>query len=165
MKILITGIPGSGKTLISQEIKKKYPKLKFFIINDKDFSMSRKLGSFDKVTKEYVVDIVKLNKETKFAFNKDFKNTIFEGHLWCELSKKTLMKFDYIFYLDVKEKLLRKRLVERKYDTVKIEENIMCLNTNYIQNMLSKIKIPFHSISVDDDLKLNLNKINKFLRL
>jgi len=165
MKILITGIPGSGKSLISQEIKKKFPKLKFMVLNDKDFSISKKIGDYDKETKEYVVDIVKLNNETKLIFSSNKKNIIFEGHLWPEISKKTLVKFDYIFYLDISEKNLRKRLEERNYNQVKIEENLFCLKNSYIPTILKKNNLSYHKILVDDNLKLNFNKINKFLAL
>jgi len=56
MLILITGIPGTGKTRITKEIHRKNTKYKFIVVNDKDFCEFNELGSYNS-DKEYEVDI------------------------------------------------------------------------------------------------------------
>lgn len=165
MLILITGVPGCGKTSISSEIKRKYNKKKFEVLNDTEFSKKLKLGEFDKSSNEYVVDLKKLNQEIKIYLKKHLnKNIILEGHLWSELSKQTLLIFDYIFVINVSETKLRKRLNERKYDVLKVEDNVFCQNTNYIPEIFNNKKIPYNLISATDDLKLNVKRLEKYIK-
>jgi len=165
MLILITGVPGTGKTRIAKEIHRKYSKYKFIVVNDKNFSEFNELGSYNS-EKEYEVDIVKLNKFLKsFLKENKRKNYIFEGHLWGEVSKIILRKFDFIFVLKSSKTLLRKRLIDRKYLPAKVEENLFCQTTEYIPVLLKSKSISFNIINVTSDIHSNLNKINKFVKL
>jgi hypothetical protein len=56
-------------------------------------------------------------------------------------------------------------MAERNYPVLKIEENILCHKTNYFQEKLNSKKIDYVPIEVSKDLKLNLKKINKYLKL
>ncbi|MDD3178470.1 MAG: AAA family ATPase [Candidatus ainarchaeum sp.] len=165
MFLLITGVPGCGKTTISSEIKRRYNKQKFIIINDLDFSKSNNLGVFDKDTNEYVVDLKKLNLEVKkYILKNSRKNLIFEGHLWAELSKQSLLIFDYIFIINISETKLRERLFERKYNVLKIEDNIFCQHTNYFSEIFKNKNVPHILINSTDDLKLNIKKLEKYIK-
>ena len=165
MLILITGIPGTGKTRITKEIHRKNTKYKFIVVNDKDFCEFNELGSYNS-DKEYEVDIVKLNKFLRsFLKENKRKNYIFEGHLWAELSKVILRKFDFIFVLKLSKTQLRKRLIDRKYLPAKIEENLFCQTIDYIPDLLKSKSINFNIINVTSDVHSNLNKINKFIKL
>ncbi len=165
MFILITGVPGTGKSTLAEELKKKLYKYKFSIINDKDFSKENKLGKECK-DGEYEVGVVKLNKALSDYLSKYVnKNIIFDGHLWCEVSKALLKKFTFVFLLESSETLLRKRMKERKYLPLKIEDNVFCQTTRYIPKLLKSKKIECNLIKVNDDIKLNIKKINKFLKL
>ncbi|MFA5745230.1 MAG: AAA family ATPase [archaeon] len=153
MRILITGIPGVGKSEIARELSKQ---IKYKIINDKKYSQKHKLGQME--SKEYNVDIKKLNEQ----FSKDIKqqdNVIFEGHLWCELSKANLKFFDKVFILTVPTKILRERLEKRKYTLIKIEENIFCKENKYIENQFDKKKQKYIMINTNNNLKENIKKL------
>lgn len=164
MFLIITGPVASGKTTLANEIKKKFPFQKFLIVNDKDFAIKNDLGSQDVKTKEYEVDISKFSKKVLQLLNTK-KNIIFDGHLFCEVSKMFLKKMDFIFVLKNSEKFLREKMKERNYDVLKIEENILCFKTNYFQNILSKKNTDFIEIQMSNDLKLDVKKINKYLQL
>ncbi len=164
MYFLITGSVASGKSEIANEIKKKNPFQRFIIINDKDFSKKENLGNLNKDTGEYEVDIGLFSKKISSLLNKQ-KNIIFEGHLFCEVSKLVLKKMDFVFVLTSKEKTLRERMTARGYGVLKLEENILCFKTNYFEEKLASKNIDFIKIEVTNDLKLNLKKINKYLKL
>jgi broad-specificity NMP kinase len=164
MHFLITGSVASGKSEIANEIKKKNPFQRFVIINDKEFSKKENLGTLNKETGEYEVDIGLFSRKISSLFNKK-KNIIFEGHLFCEVSKLVLKKMDFVFVLIPKEKILRERMKTRGYNVLKIEENILCFKTNYFEEKLSSKNIDFIKIEVTNDLKLNFKKINKHLKL
>jgi broad-specificity NMP kinase len=164
MKIIITGPVASGKTTLSQEIKKKFNFQNFLIINDKEFSQKHNLGQDYKDGKEYEVDMSKFSKKASDLLNSK-KNIIFEGHLFCDVSKLFLKKIDFIFLLKNSEKVLKERMKERNYDVLKIEENILCQKINYFQDKLFSKKIDFIEINLSNDLKLDVKKINKFLKL
>lgn len=164
MKIIITGPVASGKTTICQEIKKKFHHQKFIVINDKEFSIKHKLGSINKESEEYEVDISKFSKKISFLLDSK-KNIIFEGHLFCECLKNILKKMDFVFVLKNKEKVLKERMNQRGYDLLKIEENILCQRINYFQDKLSSKNIDFIEIALSNNLKLDLKKINKYLKL
>jgi broad-specificity NMP kinase len=164
MYLVITGSVASGKSTIANELKKRYPYQKFIVINDKDFSKEENIGILNKDTNEYEIDVSLLSKKCSVLLKKK-KNIIFEGHLFCEVSKLFLKKMNFVFLLESSEKTLRERMRERKYSTLKIEENILCHKTDYFKNKLNSKKIDYIPIEVSKDLKLNLKKINKYLKL
>lgn len=155
MKILITGAPGTGKSEISKALGKA---LKYKVINDKIFCKKNKLGVEKTIdsSKEYVVNIKDLNQIIKLQIK---ENTIFDGHLWCELSKSNLKNFDYIFVLIAPVGVLKKRLKERKYTDLKIVENIFCQECEYFEDSFKNKGINFKIINVNNNLNNNLKKI------
>lgn len=164
MYVVITGSVASGKTTIANELKRKISQPRFIVINDKEFAIEHKLGEFNKTTHEYEVDTVLFSRKVS-EFIKTKRNVIFEGHLFCELQKFLLMKINFIFVLKPSEKFLRDAMKERGYDILKIEENILCYKTDYFEEKLKKKNIDFITIQTTKDLKLNVNKINKYLKL
>jgi len=163
MFYLVSGIPGCGKTEILKKFSLKHKSFK--IINDKEFAKKHNTGTFDKKDNEYLVDISKLNKAfvifIKDTKNKD-KEIIFEGHLWCEMSKSNLSKFTQVFVFDIPEKLLRERLEKRKYHLVKIEENIFCRNNRYIENLFEKKGISFKKVLLNNNINDNVKLFEMF---
>jgi len=163
MYLLITGYPGTGKTLLSKVLGTKH---KYKVINDKLFSINNKLGKKDVNEKEYVVDITKLNKFfNKFIKTYKNKNLIFEGHLWPEMSKRNLLKFNKIVLLKTDSKLLRKRYEKRDYSLIKIEENLLCEETNYIETILNSKGIRYIIVKTTNNQKKNINELEKNLIL
>lgn len=155
MKILITGVPATGKSDISKALGKLH---KHKVINDKEFSIKNNLGNYKTIdsSKEYIVDLKKLNSKFK-EISKD--NTIFEGHLWCELSKSNLKTFDKVIIIKAPKKLLIERQKKRKYPDIKIIENIFCQDVEYFENNLNSKGIDFIIVNVNNNLEDNLKKI------
>ena len=163
MFILITGYPGTGKSVLSSILAKEYS---FDVINDKEFSKSNNLGEEDKKEKEYLVDISKLNKAfSKFARENKNKNIIFEGHLWGEMFASNLKQFKKIALLETSSKLLRKRYEHRKYSPIKIEENLFCQETKYIETILKEKHIKYILINTINNEVKNIKEIKKKLNL
>ncbi len=159
MKILISGIPGVGKSEISKELGKQK---KYKVINDKDYCKKNNLGNFEVIesNKEYVVSIGALNKLiSNYLKSKD--NLIFEGHLWCELSKSNLKCFDKIILLTANKKLIYERLKKRGYGPVKIEENIFCQEHGYIPEIFDSKNIKYTKVKINDNIKDNIKKISE----
>lgn len=159
MKILIAGIPGVGKSEISKALGKQK---KFKVINDKDYSIKNNLGYFEVADdyKEYFVNINDLNK-CLLKELKSTENIIFEGHLWCELSKSNLKYFDKILVLTEDKKIIKERLEKRKYRLVKIEENIFCQEHKYIPLIFDSKKIKYIKVKLNNNLKENTKKISE----
>ncbi len=163
MYLLITGYPGTGKTTLSKILGKEYS---YKVVNDKSFSLANKLGEKDNQEKEYIVDITKLNKEfSKFIRTHKNENLIFEGHLWPEMSKSNLMKFKRIVLLETDLKLLRRRYEERNYLPAKIEENLFCEETKYIETILKGKGVKYILIKTTNNEVKNLKELKLKLNL
>ncbi len=160
MFILITGIPGTGKTTIANELKKHNKR--FEVVSDKEFCLTLNIGQDE--NKEQVVDIKELSKAfLEYLRENKKKHVIFEGHLWSELPKSLLKKMNFVFVLVASKTLVKKRLSEREYSQLKIIENIFCQETNYLEDLLNSKNIFFYKINVNDNVKANLSKINKHI--
>ncbi len=143
MQIIITGLPGTGKTTIAKELEKI---LKSPLYTVKSF------------TKAKEVDISSLKKKTeKELNNKD--SWILEGHIFCEYK----IKSDFIFLLTRQEKELRLLYKKRKYSPEKIEENLFCKEINYFEKKLNKFYKTVYTIEVSENIKENIKKIIRII--
>ena len=112
MKIVVTGTPGSGKTIFAKKLAKK---LKFKYLDIKTFSRENKL--YDKIENNcLVIDEKKLIKELK-KLKGDY---VIDGHL------SHYLKADYCIVCKCNLKVLKKRLSKRKYNNKKIKDNLNC---------------------------------------
>ena len=110
MKIIITGTPGTGKTLVADLLGKA---LKKRVVHINDFAKKNKL-IMGKSGGSYIVDLKKLRKKLlKF-------DGIIESHLLCEFS----LPNSVVFVLRCDPKVLAMRLQKRKYLRRKIKENL-----------------------------------------
>jgi len=126
MRIIITGTPGTGKSLIAQALGKR---LKYRIVNDREFCSKKKIGKKDPATKELIVPIRRFAEEMNRLLKRE-KNIIAEGHLLCEAK----LKANLIFVLRTAPDILEKRLSERKYSEAKIQDNVMCEGIDYCKS-------------------------------
>jgi adenylate kinase len=152
MKILITGIPCSGKTYFAKKLSKKIG-IKHF--EEKDFITSNN----SKVSIDKVKD-VDLNKFSKILNKKLPKNFILSGLLSPYCLSKYTFNFDIIFVLMPDLKILRKRLKERKYSDLKIIENLFVQEENLIIHSLAK---ELKTIKKPLILPLNQESIKKLI--
>ncbi len=129
MKLLVTGTPGTGKTLIAKELGKLF-KLK--VINEKDFALKNKLGSFNDEN-ELEIPILPIQKKVNSFLLKN-KNIIFEGHVLCEAK----LKVDVVVVLKVNPDELEMRLEGRRYSPEKIMDNVFCEGIDYCLKHVKK---------------------------
>jgi adenylate kinase len=114
MKISLTGTPGTGKTSISNFLSKNNIKT----INLNNYILKNIKFEFDNKRKTKIIDISALNN----SFNKNYINQdllIIEGHL-----SHLLNYIDKIIILRCHPTELKRRLLKRKWNIKKINENI-----------------------------------------
>lgn len=111
MRILITGVPGTGKTSISEILARR---LGYPLITTKD------------VTRDKYVDTRSLRMKTLWML-KDVENAVIEGHLFCEVR----LPVDLVIVLRTHPEELRRRLEKREYSDKKLRENIMAELLDY----------------------------------
>lgn len=110
MKIIITGTPGTGKTIAADVLGKA---LKKRVVHINDFAKKNRLF-IGKARGSYIVDLNKLKR--KLAS----EDGVLESHLLCEFS----LPNSVVFVLRCDPKVLAKRLLKRKYLRRKIKENL-----------------------------------------
>ncbi len=129
MIILITGTPGTGKTMVSNEFVKMVNinrKNKFKLIHLNAEILGRKLwSSADKKRKSKNADMRKIKKFISEQ-SKENKNLIIESHLAHYFGG------DLVFVLRTGINELRSRMEKRKWDEAKIEENLEAERLNLI---------------------------------
>jgi|SRR3989344_6063370 len=138
--ICVTGSVGTGKTRFAENLAKKK---NYKYLNLTDFVKKNKLTEYyDRKRKTYDIDIKKLNKAL-IKYIKDSKeNLIIDGHLSHYLPKKYV---DLCCVCKTDLKKLKKRLERRKYNKLKIQENLECeifdVCLNEARELKHKIKI------------------------
>lgn len=111
MRIVVTGVPGTGKTSVAKILAER---LGYPLITVKD------------LTREKYVDTRKLRLKTIWTI-KDMDDVILEGHLFCE----TKLPVDLVIVLRTNPEELKKRLEPRNYPEKKIKENLMAEFVDY----------------------------------
>lgn len=159
--IIITGTPGTGKTMIAKKLSKI---VGFNVINVNDIIKKNKLSEgYDKKRKCIIVDVKKLNKALIKIINNCKKNCccsglIIESHLSHNLPK-AYADFCIVTKCDLKE--LKKRLIKRRYNAEKVREN---LDSEIFDICLVEAAEKGHKCVVVDTTRTpNLNKICKKL--
>ena len=138
--IIITGTPGTGKTMLAKRLTKE---LGFRHIELTEFIKKNKLcEGYDRKKRTYVVDTAKLAKAVR---NKLEENTIIDGHLSHFLPASLV---DLCIVLKCNLKKLKARLEKRGYPKSKVREN---LDAEIFDVCLNEAKEKNHNIIVFDD--------------
>ncbi|MBU1120855.1 MAG: AAA family ATPase [archaeon] len=156
MKVIITGVPGSGKSILAKRLGKK---LGMKVINEKSFSERKGIGKKEKG--ELVVPLERLERELKKELEKK-KSVIIEGHLLAEVR----LPVEKVFLVRVNPEELEKRLRKRNYSELKTQENVFCEETNYLGKQLKKNYPKEKIVEIKSDKKINntLGRIIKEIR-
>ncbi len=115
MKIIISGTPGTGKSMVAAKVGEL---TETRVISITDFAKKSKLG------KE--IDIRSLKKLLLKELKKK-KTYVVEGHLACEFK----IPADFVFVLRTHPTILKKRLLPRGYGIKKLEENLFAEMLDY----------------------------------
>ncbi|MFN3910255.1 MAG: adenylate kinase family protein [Candidatus Anstonellaceae archaeon] len=131
--IIITGVPGTGKTILANLISKK---LGYTHIEINKFAIEKNcIVGFDKKFNSKIVNLKKLQTELNKLIKTTNKNLIIEGHLACELN----LNADVLIIFRLDPFLLKKRLEKRGYIKEKIKENLEAEILDYCTLQTEKI--------------------------
>jgi len=117
MRLVLTGSPGTGKTVIAKRLSQM---LGLELVDLKEVVKEKGL-----LGRNHEVDVEKLAKALSFLRRK--KGYLVEGHLACEMS----LPADSVIVLRTKPAVLRKRLAKRRYGRKKLDENLMAEMLDY----------------------------------
>lgn len=153
MIIAISGIPGTGKTLIAKKLADGID-FKYISLNDIAEKFDLYTG-FDKERNTKIVDTGKINEKITAMGS---KNIIIESHYAHDIESDILI----ILRCDIKE--LKKRLLKRKWSPKKIEENIEAEIMEIIPEEARKTGKKFNIIDNTYKTEETLEKIKKILK-
>ncbi len=123
MKLLVTGSPGTGKTSVARALGRR---LKCTVLNEKDFALSRGVGTWNHKSNELEIPLGKIRREIN-AEIAGKKSIIIEGHVLCEAK----LGVDAVIVLRVHPEILESRLEARGYNAEKIQDNVFCEGIDY----------------------------------
>lgn len=153
--ILLTGIPGSGKTLIGKKLAKN---LKGLFIDIPTLVKKKKLFSYyDRKYKSYIVNLRKLRKELNKIYVMEEKKIVISSHFPLYIPKEKLCK---VIVLRCNPLILIKRLKKRNYPYRKIRDNII----SELIDLIYYEAIKYYGKKMVFQLDVSNKKINDILK-
>ncbi len=138
LNILITGIPGVGKTTIAKSIAKKFG-LNYFsekdLLKKDDYKIETEYG-----TNVKVVDLKKFSNSVNSVLQKvsNKKGMVLDGLIFPYVISNLKIKLDFIFVLKLNPKIITARLKKRKYSEIKILDNLFVQENSIFEIELKK---------------------------
>ncbi|MEM2083717.1 MAG: adenylate kinase family protein [Nitrososphaerota archaeon] len=153
--ILLTGTPGSGKTLIGERLAKN---LKGLFIDIPTLVKKKKLFSYyDRKYKSYIVNLRKLRKELNKIYVMEEKKIVISSHFPLYIPKEKLCK---VIVLRCNPLILIKRLKKRNYPYRKIRDNII----SELIDLIYYEAIKYYGKKMVFQLDVSNKKINDILK-
>ncbi len=138
MNILITGIPGAGKTTIAKAIAEKLGQIYFSekdLLRKGDYKLETECGTDVKV-----VDLKKFSNSVNSALVKinSKKGVVLDGLVLPYVIANLKIKLNFIFVLKLNASIITARLKKRKYPEVKILDNLFVQENSVFEIELEK---------------------------
>lgn len=123
--LLITGVPGTGKTTVAALVAKKTGAALFDI--NKLVNALKLYSSVDEEDNAKVVRLKELASELSSSIKAEKRSVIVEGHLGCEMK----LPVSKVIVLRCEPKTLRARMSSRNYPPAKIAANALSEALDY----------------------------------
>jgi adenylate kinase len=124
MNLLLTGVPGTGKSVLARALAKK---LKCELIDINAIVKEKKLWSGKDEHGSLIVKLKELEREIAKRVRNAKNCCVVEGHLGCEMK----LPVDVVIVLRTPPSLLERRLRSRKYPAKKLMENLLAEALDY----------------------------------
>ena len=149
MKLVITGVPGSGKTTLAKALA-RVKKWEYVDVNAiaKRYAVKRKTK-----TGEFEIDLPKLQRVLR-RFLEGKTDFVAEGHLAAEIK----ISCDLVVILRCNPRVLMARLAKRKYRREKIIDNLLAEAQDYFPLSVEK-NYGKKFIEVDSTKRVSVEKL------
>jgi len=155
MRIALTGVPGTGKTVIANFLGKKG----FEVVSLNDIVDEKKLWSGKDEFGSRIANLRKLEHETNKLLGRKRKCVV-EGHLACEMR----LKCDLAVVCRTKPSVLERRLRKRGYPEKKLNENLMCELLDYctIKSLINYKRV--YEVETSGSVNKNVEEITRIIK-
>jgi len=155
MKIIVTGVPGTGKSTLAKALAKK---MKCAYIDVNEIVKREKLWS----RLEEGVMVVKMKELERRLRERagSAKNYVVDGHLACELK----IPADLVIVTRTNPDMLKKRLMKRDYDKITLIENMMAEAHDYCTILSEERYKDVREVVTDKKLADALKQVGKIMK-
>ncbi len=159
--LVITGVPGTGKTTFSKSLARKIKNSE--VIHVSDVIKRYKLSSSRSKDGSKIVKMKKLQRRLDLLVGKSSKQVVIvESHLLCDIKLKGALAIVLREHLPI----IKKRLEQRAYGNDKIKTNLISEATDYCGIRAGEnYPYVFESFARDKKLMGNVMKVIKGRRL